>query len=226
LLDAPCTDPGVRIFRTGLFSNTRFRTKAHTNLCFAFFAIPCSEVRIGIRFFMLGQCFLCRLRVVVSPFPLFPYTGTCERLSRSLSIMNSSDSLWSSAHYLFFASAYLAALGFQALAYLRFRVSPSVARYPYAFRRLRNSQGLPSSLTSLSTHTALCTPADPSRPHHFFFRSLCVGFWFRHTIVVCFDNLTKLLRASANAVSPAVYVILCLRFSYVIASIPARLDMN
>ena len=27
-------------------------------------------------------------------------------------------------------------------------------------------------------------------------------------------------------ISPTVYVILCLRFSYVIASIPARLDMN
>jgi len=140
--------------------------------------------------------------------------------------MNSSDSLWSSAHYLFFASAYLAALGFQALAYLRFRVSPSVAHYPYAIRWSRNSQGLPSSLTSLSTHTALCTPADPPRPHHFFFGLFVLASGLGTPSSSALIILRSSYGLQRNAVSPAVYVILCLRFSYVIASIPARLDMN
>ena len=50
---------------------------------------------------------------------------------------------------------------------------------------------------SLHTYRALYS-GRPSETSPFFFRSLCVGFWFRHTIVVCFDNLTKLLRASAK----------------------------
>jgi hypothetical protein len=79
---------------------------------------------------MLGQCFLYRLHVVVSPFPLFLYTGTCERLSRSLSTMNSSDSLWSSAHYLVFR------VGLPCC--LRFRLRPtSVSGFPLTWLIIR-----------------------------------------------------------------------------------------
>ncbi len=109
-------------------------------------------------------------------------------------------------------------------AYLRFRVSPSVAHYPYAIRRSRNSQGIPSSLSFLSMRTALSTPADPRRSH--LLRPLCIGFWFSDTIAICFISFTELYQASQCADTLAVCMILCLRFSYVIAFTPARLDMG
>ena len=45
-------------------------------------------------------------------------------------------------------------------------------------------------------------------------RFLCVGFWCVKAIAVCMIALTGLYQALGNAVSPAVYVVPCVRFTW------------
>ena len=118
---------------------------------------------------MPGQCFLYRLRVVVSPFPMFPCSGTCERLSRSLSTMNSSDSLWSSAHYLFFALAYLAAFG-SGFGLLPFPGFPFRGSLSVCHPMLKEHTGYPKfSDVSLHTYRALYSDRPSETLPLFFF---------------------------------------------------------
>ena len=65
-------------------------------------------------------------------------------------------------------------------------------------------QGFPSSLVSLSTHTALCSdsgrsskvsPCDYRRP-------LCVGFWYHDTIAICFRNVHEAISSFRECALP------------------------
>ncbi len=75
--------------------------------------------------------------------------------------------------------------------------------------------GPPKFSTLLSTHPALFV--DPGRPSGTSpSRSLCVGFWPVNTIAICLPALPGLYHASGSAVSPAGYVVPCVRFSWVV----------
>jgi hypothetical protein len=81
--------------------------------------------------------------------------------------------------------------------------------------------GPPKFLTPLSTHTTLFV--DPDRPSGISpTRSLCVGFWCVQTIAVCIIAITGLYQALESAVSPAVYVVPCVRFTRVVRLAPPR----
>jgi hypothetical protein len=81
--------------------------------------------------------------------------------------------------------------------------------------------GPPKFLTPLSTHTTLFV--DPDRPSGISpTRSLCVGFWCVKTIAVCIIAITGLYQALESAVSPAVYVVPCVRFTCVVRLSPPR----
>jgi len=73
----------------------------------------------------------------------------------------------------------------------------------------------PKFLTLLSTHTTLFV--DPGRPSGSSpKRFLCVGFWGVKTIAIGIIALTRLSQALESAVSPAVYVVPCVRFTCVV----------
>jgi transposase len=57
----PRTDPGVRNYRTGLFRDTRFHNLTRYSLF---------EVGTQILNRQFSECFLYRLRISVSPFPM------------------------------------------------------------------------------------------------------------------------------------------------------------
>ena len=81
--------------------------------------------------------------------------------------------------------------------------------------------GPPKFLTPLSTHTTLFV--DPDRPSGISpTRSLCVGFWCVTTIAVCMIAITGLYQALESAVSPAVSVVPCVRFTCVVRLSPPR----
>ena len=81
--------------------------------------------------------------------------------------------------------------------------------------------GPPKVLTPLSTHTTLFV--DPDRPSgRSPKRFRCVGFWSVKTIAVCMMALTGLYQALESAVSPAVYVVPCVRFTCVVRLSPPR----
>src|SRR5215510_14331629 len=49
--------------------------------------MPCREVGIGVRSFMFGPCFLCRLRLPVRPFPVCTALPSPSTLSGSDALM-------------------------------------------------------------------------------------------------------------------------------------------
>jgi len=63
-----------------------------------------------------------------------------------------------------------------------------------------------------ASHALKWTPADP-RAAHQKKRCLCVGFWGVNTIAICIKRFTRLCQALGSAVSPAGYVIPCVRFN-------------
>ena len=115
-----------------------------------------------------------------------------------------------------------------------FRVRPTVCRgfphcvaqYPYPLPRRPcklEPTGPPKFLTLLSTHPTLYV--DPGRPSGISpkKRSLCIGFWRVNTIAICILLVTGLSQAWGSAVSPAGYVVPCVRFNcfvrlYIVAS--------
>ena len=101
----------------------------------------------------------------------------------------------------------------------------SVSRFPLAWLKIRmpcdtilpqpEPPGPPKFLTLLSTHpTLLVDPGRPSgsSPNRF----LCVGFWRVKTIAICILLVTRLSQAWGSAVSPAGYVVPCVRFTCVV----------
>ena len=69
-------------------------------------------------------------------------------------------------------------------------------------------------------HALKWTPADPREAHQK--RFLCVGFWSVKAIAICIIALTGLYQALGSAVSPAVYVVPCVRFACVVRLSPPR----
>jgi len=140
---------------------------------------------------MFGQCFLCRLRISVNPFPMWTalppseYYGLIRlpgdhRLPFFSSVrLPDSPSHAASAT---FRVRLTSVSGFPP-SWLTIRIScVSVSR---TIQHIRNRKGLPSSRRfSSRIPRSSWTPADPPGPHPY--RSLRVGFWVVNTIAICF----------------------------------------
>jgi len=159
----PRTDPGVRYYRTGLFRQPRFRNTPNKLASMLF---PAVRFTLLIRLCMSGQGFLYGLRMPVSPFPTWT------------ALPSQSTMGWSDSRRVFgfpttsrFVSAYLL-------------LGQWWSTTQYTFPQ-QEPCGSPKFLTSLSTHATLFL--DPGRPsENSPFRSLCIGFWHRYTIAICF----------------------------------------
>ena len=66
---------------------------------------------------------------------------------------------------------------------------------------------------SLHASHALCGPRQILGASHQKKRSLCLGFWRVNTIALCILLVTRLSQALGSAVSPAGYVVPCVRFN-------------
>jgi hypothetical protein len=62
-----------------------------------------------------------------------------------------------------------------------------------------------------ASHALQWTPAEPRAAHQK--RCLCIGFWRVKTIALCILLVTRLCQAWGSAVSPAGYVVPCVRFT-------------